>query len=461
MNDPIPVRQIDPAHSGDKIYVRDTDGLYQRIRTVSLWALMGMYFGFVWINVNGQQLIHFDIPARQFHLFGATFWPQDFFLLSLMLLICAFGLFFITTLVGRIWCGYTCPQTAWTFIFMWLEEKVEGSRNQRMKLDRSGAISTRLRKKTLKHGLWLLIAFWTGLTFVGYFYPIRTLVPDLLTLSIASEWAWFFIGFFTLATYLNAGWMREKVCLHMCPYARFQSVMFDEDTRTVSYDVNRGEPRGPRKKNTDREATGLGDCVDCGICVQVCPTGIDIRNGLQSECINCGLCVDGCNEVMDRMGYEPGLIRYATANELKGGRSRWLRPRVLFYAGALIVMTGLIVFLVSTRSPVYLEVQRDRGGLYQVGTGNLVENSYSLKVTNRSGEARTFAIDVQGPSETELLQDIQMTLDAGAYVTVPAVVQIPANHLDGVRTDISFSAVAQDNPEIRITTDNTFIGPAR
>ncbi|TVP54816.1 MAG: cytochrome c oxidase accessory protein CcoG [Halomonadaceae bacterium] len=460
MSELIPVRQMDPSHPSDKIYVRDTEGLYQRIRAFSLWALMGLYFGAVWINVNGQQIVHFDLPARQFHLFGATFWPQDFFLLSLMLLICAFGLCFITSLVGRVWCGYTCPQTAWTFVFMWLEEKVEGSRNQRIKLDRRGPTLNRLRKKSLKHGLWLLVALGTGVTFIGYFYPIRELVPDLATFSMSNGWAGFFIGFFTLATYLNAGWMREKVCLHMCPYARFQSAMFDEDTFTVCYDGPRGEPRGPRKKNSDQRTQGLGDCVDCGICVQVCPTGIDIRQGLQYECINCGLCVDACNQVMDRMDYPRGLIRYTSANALNGLASGWLRPRVLIYGASLILMATLVVVLASTRPALYLEVMRDRGGLYQTGPGELIENTYNLKLTNRSPQRETFDLRVAGPEGTRLLQSLQVTLDSGQNRTVPAVVQIPASKISASRSDLTFTASSQDNPALGISTDSTFFGPA-
>lgn len=460
MSELIPVRQMDPSHPSDKIYVRDTEGWYQRLRSVSLWALMGLYFSLAWVNINGQQLIHFDLPARQFHLFGATFWPQDFFLLSLLLLICAFGLCFITSLVGRVWCGYTCPQTAWTFVFMWIEEKVEGSRNQRIKLDRGAPTLSRWRKKGLKHGLWLLVALATAVTFIGYFYPVRELVPDLATLSMSNGWAGFFIGFFTLATYLNAGWMREKVCLHMCPYARFQSAMFDEDTLTVSYDYHRGEPRGPRRKTSNPGELGLGDCVDCNICVQVCPTGIDIRQGLQYECINCGLCVDACNQVMERMDYPQGLIRYTSANALEGAPSSWLRPRVLVYGASLVLMAALVVILASTRPPLYLEVMRDRGGLYQTGAGELIENSYSIKLTNRSPERETFDVTVSGPDSTGLLQPLQVTLDSGDYRTLPAVVQIPASTLSDTRSDLTFTASARDNPSMTITTDTTFFGPA-
>ncbi len=461
MNDHIPVRQLDPGQSSDRIYVRSVEGFYQRIRAISLWALMGMYFGFCWISINGQQMIHFDLPARQFHLFGTTFWPQDFYLLAFLLIICAFGLFFITTLVGRIWCGYTCPQTAWTFIFMWLEEKVEGSRNQRMKLDRKGFEAQRVRKKTIKHLLWLAVAFWTGLTFVGYFYPIRELVPDLFTLNLTQFWAWFWIGFFTLATYLNAGWMREKVCLYMCPYARFQSVMFDQDTLTVTYDSNRGEPRGSRKKGASKEETGLGDCIDCGICVQVCPTGIDIRDGLQYECINCGLCVDACDEVMERMDYDPGLIRYATEREIVEGRkSHWLKPRTLGYGVALIAMAVAVSLAIAARPEVTLDVSGDRGGLYQTGSGELIENSYNVRVSNRTDEARTFKLSVSGMDELRTLETHHIELAGGEDQRIPVVVQVPSSQIRQSTTPIEFQVVTKQEPVIRAQTTGTFIGPS-
>ena len=457
----IPVHQVEPDKDSDKIYVRSATGFYQKIRTVSLWALMGLYFAICWIQVDGRPMIHFDLPDRQFHLFGATFWPQDFFILTLLLIICAFGLFFITTLFGRIWCGYTCPQTAWTFIFMWLEEKVEGSRNQRMKLDRKGSLQQWLPRKALKHALWLAVAFWTGVTFVGYFYPIRELVPDVFTLNVSTAWAGFWIGFFTLATYLNAGWLREKVCLYMCPYARFQSVMFSPETRTVTYDFNRGEPRGPRKKDADREELGLGDCIDCGICVQVCPTGIDIRDGLQYECINCGLCVDACNEVMDKMGYPQGLIRYATETEVESGKARhWFQPRTIGYGFAMGLMIAAAAWMLTSRAAVELEVTRDRGGLYQTGRGGTIENSYTLKITNRQTEAQTYQVTPLGPEGIELLDPIETRVGALASRTLPAVVLIPRNSLGDVTTPVEFRVEAARG-DASTTTETTFIGPGR
>lgn len=457
MND-IPVRQIDAGPNPDRIYVRSTTGFYQKLRTVTLWTLMGFYFAICWVNVNGRPLVHFDLPERQFHLLGSTFWPQDFFILTLLLIIAAFGLFFITTLFGRIWCGFTCPQTAWTFIFMWLEEKVEGSRNKRMKLDSKGTLSQWLSRKVIKHALWLGVAFWTGLTFVGYFYPIRELLPDLLTFNVSTAWAPFWIGFFSVATYLNAGWMREKVCLYVCPYARFQSVMFSPDTRTVTYDADRGEPRGPRRKNTDPVDAGLGDCIDCNICVQVCPTGIDIRNGMQYECLDCGLCVDACNQVMDKMGYDRGLIRYTTERELEETPKRRFQPRTLGYGLVMALLVGTMATLLMQRETLNIEVTRGRGGLYQTGPNATIENSYTLKLANRTNEARELRVQVAGPDGTYLLEPIQLRLDPLDSRELPAVVRIPRSELEGMSTPVHFEVTAERS-EASNNAQTAFIGP--
>ncbi|GGY84706.1 cytochrome c oxidase accessory protein CcoG [Marinobacter zhanjiangensis] len=477
MSSQIPVRQVDPNTDGPsdnkknkpetvelyasrkKIYVREVKGLFQRIRNVSLTALMGMYFLFVWITVDGDPLIHFDLPAREFHLFTMTFFPQDFFLLAAMLIICAFGLFFITTLFGRVWCGYTCPQTVWTFIFMWVEERIEGSRNKRMKLDRAPNSPEKMARKSAKHAAWLLIALATGVTFVGYFYPIRDLLGDLATLN-ANGWAYFWVGFFTVATYLNAGWMREQVCLYMCPYARFQSVMFDRNTRIVSYDPNRGEPRGSRKKSADPEELGLGDCIDCGLCVQVCPTGIDIRDGLQYECIGCALCIDACDSVMDKMDYPRGLIRYTTENELEGRPSKLLRPRTFGYGALLMLMIGAVVITIATRVPVELDVIRDRGALFSYNNNGWIENTYTLKINNMAEVPRDFRIELGGIDSARLLRGQEpVQVDPTAQRSVPVVVEVNPEDLSDINTAIIFRIEALDNAEITDETDSRFVGP--
>lgn len=476
MSSEIPVKQIDPSSdpsdknnksgtvelyaSRKKIYVKEVKGFFQRIRNVSLLVLMGMYFLFVWLTLDGQPLILFDLPAREFHLYGLTFYPKDFFLLSGLLIIAAFGLFFITTLFGRVWCGYTCPQTVWTFIFMWVEERIEGSRNKRMKLDKSPRSAEKVVKKSLKHTAWLLIALATGLTFVGYFYPIRELITDLGTLQ-ANGWAYFWVGFFTLATYLNAGWMREQVCLYMCPYARFQSVMFDPDTRVVSYDPNRGEPRGGRKKGVDPDELGLGDCIDCGQCVQVCPTGIDIRDGLQYECIGCALCIDACDEIMEKMDYPKGLIRYTTESELEGRPSKLMRPRTFGYGAVLALMIGAIVFVLATRVPAQLDVIKDRGAPFGFNGQGRVENSYTLKIANMTEVPQTFDISVSGMEGIQLLTDASVRVDSGENRALPTVVDVAPETITQSNNVIRFRITSQTDESLIIETESRFVGPTR
>ena len=317
---------VDLYQKREKIFTRSISGRFQRIRALSGWPFLLGYLLLPWLMWHGRQAVLFDLPARKFYVFGVTFWPQDFMLLTGLLIIAAFALFTLTSVVGRVWCGYTCPQTVWTAIFMWAEQFAEGPRHVRMKLDQAPWSFTKLRKRVLKHGMWIGWALLTGVTFVGYFMPIRELTGAALTLHL-SGWALFWTAFFTAATYFNAGWLREQVCIYMCPYARFQSAMFDKDTLMVSYDAARGEPRGSRKRDADPAALGLGDCIDCTLCVQVCPTGIDIRNGLQYQCIGCAHCVDACDEVMTTVGYAPGLIRYTTEHAMGGVRSHILRPR--------------------------------------------------------------------------------------------------------------------------------------
>lgn len=475
MSGEIPVKQIDPAAdasnnnntrtvelyaSRKKIYVKEVKGLFQRIRFFSLWGLMGMYFLFCWITIDGQPLIHFDIAAREFHLYGTTFYPRDFILLSGMLIISAFGLFFVTTLFGRVWCGYTCPQTVWTFIFMWVEERIEGSRNQRIKLDKAPKSAHKVIKKSLKHAAWLAIALATGLTFVGYFYPIRELLADLFTLQ-ANGWAYFWVAFFTAATYLNAGWLREQVCLYMCPYARFQSVMFDPDTRVVSYDPNRGEPRGGRKKGTPPAELGLGDCIDCGQCVQVCPTGIDIRDGLQYECIGCALCIDACDEIMDKMDYPRGLIRYTTENELDGKPSKLMRPRTFGYGAVLLLMIGAIVFTLTDRVPAQFDVQRDRGALFSYNGEGRVENSYTLKIANMTEVPQTFRISVSGMETLRLVTQDEVAVASGENRQLPAVVDVDPEVITTSNNTILFRLESLTDESLVIETESRFVGPNR
>src|SRR5690349_5082462 len=384
-----------------KIYPRAVSGKFATSRWLIVLITQLVFYGSPWLSWNGRQAVLFDLAVRKFYIFGLVFWPQDIVYLTVLLVICAYSLFLFTAVAGRLWCGYACPQTVYTEIFMWIERKVEGERLARMKLDKAQFSARKLRLKLIKHGLWIALALWTGFTFVGYFTPIKTLGEEVLALGLG-PWETFWIGFYAFATYGNAGWMREQVCKYMCPYARFQSVMFDPDTLVITYDRERGEQRGSRNKNVDAKAKGLGDCVDCGICVQVCPTGIDIRNGLQYECIGCAACVDGCNQVMDKMGYPRGLIRYATENALKGHYQterilkRVLRPRVLIYTAVLWVIIIAAAITLYHRVPLKVDVIRDRGNVMHEADSEEVENVYRLQIMNTQEVEREVSVVVSG-----------------------------------------------------------------
>ena len=445
MSKQIPVQDVTPPAKGDtnnndlyakreKIYTRAFTGIFRRLRMVGGAALFLLYFGTVWLNWSGRQAVWWDLPERKFYIFGATFWPQDFMLLSWLLIVCAFGLFFITVFAGRVWCGYTCPQSVWTWIYMWCEKVTEGDRNQRIKLDKAPMSGNKLLRKTAKHSLWLLIGLVTGLTFVGYFSPIRELIPELLT-GQADGWAYFWVGFFTLATYGNAGWLREQVCIHMCPYSRFQSVMFDKDTLIVSYDPRRGEKRGPRKKSLDYKAQGLGDCIDCTMCVQVCPTGIDIRDGLQIACIGWAACVDACDSIMDKMGYERGLVRYTSERALEGGQTRFLRPRLVGYAAVMLAMIGAFVVALDARPLASLDVTRDRG-LFRENAAGQIENIYTLKVINKTQQPQRYRLQLDDAPEFRLQGEHTLSLKP-------------------------FSLRGIDDPSLAVGSTSTFVSPAR
>ncbi|MGD2056376.1 MAG: cytochrome c oxidase accessory protein CcoG, partial [Gammaproteobacteria bacterium] len=373
----------------EKIFPREVHGIYARLRVLGVLGLLGLYYLVPWMRWDGQQAVLLDLPARKFHIFSLTLWPQDFIYLTFLLIIAGLTLFFVTALVGRIWCGYACPQTVWTEAFLWIERKVEGDRMKQQKLDALPMNAHKLRIKATKHILWLLFAAWTGFTFVGYFTPITDLGQRLLTFDLG-PWETFWILFYGFATYGNAGWMREQVCKYMCPYARFQSAMFDKDTLIISYIPERGEPRGSRKRSVDYKAQGLGDCIDCTLCVQVCPTGIDIRNGLQYECIACSACIDACDDVMDRMGYPKGLIKYTTEHEMRGGKSHILRPRILIYATILLTIMSVFAYSFGQRSPLGLDVIRDRNRLYRETDEGKIENVYVLKILNMDDKAHAF-----------------------------------------------------------------------
>ena len=407
-----------------KVYPRETSGRFSRLRVIAAWVLLGLFYVLPWINFGGHQIVLFDMVNRQFHIVGLTLWPQDLFILSLLLAMAALSLFFFTALAGRLWCGYACPQTVWTEVFLWMERVTEGKRNKRMKLDKGPWTREKVARKSAKQFLWISFALWTGFTFVGFFVPIRDLGPRVVSFDLGG-WESFWLLFYGLATYGNAGYLREQVCKYMCPYARFQSAMFDDNSLVISYDVERGEPRGGRRRDADYKAMGLGDCIDCLACVQVCPTGIDIRDGLQIECIACAACIDVCDQVMDKMDYPRGLIRYTTENDLQGRPSRILRPRIFIYVFALLALATLIGVILTGREPLIADVLRDRTALYRVVDAEL-ENSYSLKLTNRSDVDMVLDISVSGLAGIRLVEPSRPVLvEPGQTADVPLTLAVP------------------------------------
>lgn len=459
----ISVKQIEspvPAPGAThKIQPRSFSGVYRRLRIAGGLVLFALYFGVAWLDWGGRQAVLWDLAEKKFHIFSATFWPEDLVLLAAILLICAFGLFFLTVLAGRVWCGYACPQSVWTWVFLWAERLAEGDRNRRLKLDAAPLTANKVARRGMKHGLWLLIGLVTAITFVGYFTPIRGLVADLIAMD-ASGWAVFWIFFFTSATYLNAGWLREKVCFHMCPYGRFQSSMVDADSLVISYDAARGEPRGSRKKDDVQVSQELGDCIDCQMCVQVCPTGIDIRDGLQMECIGCAACIDACDSIMDKMGYARGLVRYASERDLKGGKTNLLRPRLVGYFVFLALMIGLFSWGVASRPLVTLDVERDRGMYRYTGGGN-IENSYLLKLTNKDSSPRYLVIEVGGFEEFSTTGPGGIVVEAGERVEVPFSVAVPSSSLDSGANDVVFEVSTLNQEGAVIAGTTTFLGPPK
>ena len=511
-NKQIPIDVIDSGGSAyvseRKVYPRDVSGQLNRLRVAAVFWLLGMFYLFPWLSWDGRQAVLFDLPARKFHVFGLTFWPQDFVFLAMLLMIAALVLFFFTALAGRLWCGYACPQTVWTEVFLWMESAIEGDRHKRMKLDAGPWDRNKVLRKSGKHLVWLLFALWTGFTFVGFFTPIRDLGARLSPFDWGG-WETFWVLFYALATWGNAGFLREQVCKYMCPYARFQSAMFDRNTLIIAYDPMRGEPRGPRKRglasvlerarglldvatandyvfraNRHPSAASLqahaastitfdggteaaplpkfapddlGDCIDCTLCVQVCPTGIDIRNGLQYECIACGACIDACDEVMLKVGYPKGLIRYSTQNAIDGKPTRVLRPRILVYGTILLaLMVGWGVG-VANRSPLIAEVLRDRNALYRE-TADGIENGYTLKLVNKTDQPQRYIIDIAAADlpTLQLREATEVDVAAGAVASRPLTLVAPRG--TGGRHDLRITVRTRDGATTR-SVDSSFFGP--
>src|SRR6476659_4327950 len=492
----IPLQVVESGNSlyasEGKVYPRDVGGKLQNLRIAAVVWLLGMFYVFPWLRWDGHQAVLFDLPARKFHVFGLTFWPQDFPLLALLLIIAGVSLFFFTALAGRLWCGYACPQTVWTEVFLWMERWTEGDRNARMKLDAGPWSSRKLLRKGAKHLLWAVFALWTGFTFVGFFTPVTDLAARLVPFAWGG-WETFWVLFYAFATWGNAGFLREQVCKYMCPYARFQSAMFDRDTLLIAYDPMRGEPRGPRRRGLgdviargrglldrvlaydyvfrasrhptaadNRSQAGgtitfdaaeaqplpkfppeeLGDCIDCTICVQVCPTGIDIRNGLQYECIACGACVDACDEVMDKMGFARGLIRYTTQHALEGEPLRVVRPRVFIYGGLLLALLAAFAWGVGARTMLIADVLRDRNALYRE-TASGIENGYTLKLVNKSDQPAHYVVRMESSTPGLALRGAhEIDVPAGDVAAMPITVAGP----EGIRGRhaVTFDVQARD-----------------
>ncbi|AOY93566.1 cytochrome c oxidase accessory protein CcoG [Cupriavidus sp. USMAA2-4] len=430
-----------------KIYPRSVSGAFSNWRVWLVLLTQLIYYGTPWLQWNGRQAVLFDLGARKFYIFGLVLWPQDVIYLSVLLVISALALFLFTAIAGRLFCGYACPQTVYTEIFMWIERHVEGDRFARIRLDGDPWSLRKLRIKATKHLLWIVVALWTGFTFIGYFAPIRELGGQVAAFALG-PWQAFWMLFYAFATWGNAGFMREQVCKYMCPYARFQSVMVDRDTFVVTYDSGRGDPRGSRSRKADHRAAGLGDCVNCSICVQVCPTGIDIRDGLQYECIGCGACIDACNQVMDKMDYPRGLIRYTSENAMRKGwsaqatRKRLLRPRVMIYSAIWLALLAGFAISLSLRTPLKVDIIRDRGSLGREVEGRWVENVYRLQLINTSEAPMQFTIR----ADSAELGKLRVESDGATGELAPT-----SNRLLAIRVRVPLEQARQGTHKIRVT----------
>jgi len=454
--------------AAEKIYPRSTFGFFTKWRWVMIWLTQLVFYGTPWIEWGQRQALLFDLEARRFYIFNLVLYPQDLIYLTAILIISALSLFLFTAIAGRLWCGYTCPQTVYTEIFLWIEGKIEGDRAARMKLDDAPMSSKKLLKKGGKHFVWIAFALWTGFTFVGYFSPIRELATSVLNTSLG-PWETFWICFYGFATYGNAGFMREQVCKYMCPYARFQSAMFDDDTLIVTYDEARGEPRGKRSRNADVESKNLGDCIDCSMCVQVCPTGIDIRKGLQYECIGCGACADVCDTVMDKMGYARGLVKYSTQHAMNQGwgRSqmlqRILRPRVMIYAAILALLVITLLTSLLLRTPFRVDVVRDRGVMARLAEGGMLENVYRLQIMNATETTQHYQLGAAGIDNLVIESDVAganktVTVNPAESRWIPVRLQIPDGSIKSGSHPVQFEVKSVESNEV-VVEKSIFLVP--
>lgn len=461
---PAVVQTVSLYEKHKKVYPRSVTGLFANWRWGMVWFTQLIFYGTCWLEWNGRQAVLFHVVERKFYLFGLVLWPQDVLYLAILLIISAYALFLVTAIGGRLFCGYVCPQTVYTEILLWIETKIEGERPARMKLDKGPRDARWWRLKATKHALWILVAVWTGFSFVGYFTPIRELVESAKTLSFG-PWEWFWIFFYAGFLYMQAGFLREQVCKYMCPYARFQGVMFDPDTLIISYDPERGEMRGARKKGVDHKAKGLGDCVDCSLCVQVCPTGIDIRDGLQMECIACAACIDVCDQVMDKVGYPRGLIRYSTEAALekhytaKDIAAHLMRPRTLIYGGILIAIILATAWSMATRVPLKVDIIRDRSVLSREADDGRIENLYTMHISNTGETAHRFSLSVSGLDGIEIAGERIVEVPASSLKSIDVTVRADAQSGNRGSNPIFFEVVAMNHEKIAKREKATFLLP--
>ena len=444
-----------------KIYIREVKGWWANWRWILVWLTQAVFYLAPWLTWNDRQAVLFHIVERKFYLFGLVLWPQDVFYLAVLLIVSAYALFLFTAIAGRLFCGYACPQTVYSEIFMWLENRIEGDRSARMKLDRGPLTARKIRLKTVKHALWLIISLWSGFTLVAYFTPMQELLAALP--FGLSGWELFWVFFYAGFMYMQAGFLREQVCKYMCPYARFQGVMFDPDTLVITYDPERGEPRGARKKGASGEQ--LGDCVDCGLCVAVCPTGIDIRNGIQYECIGCGACIDACEPVMDKIGKPRGLIRYTTENALaqhftkKDVLSHLARPRIVLYSAVLVLICLATAWSMATRVPLMVDVIRDRSTLSREADDGSIENVYNLKLMNTTESAQRYRLTVDGLAGIRLSEEAPIEVRSAENHEVTVVVQVPPESGKSGANPIYFNIQAESDAKIAVREKATFLKP--
>ncbi|PRC93477.1 cytochrome c oxidase accessory protein CcoG [Solimicrobium silvestre] len=465
MNNATPKVSVVKMYSArEEIYPRETKGRYASLRWLCVWLTQLVFYGLPWLVWNGRQAVLFDLGTRKFYIFGIVLWPQDFIYLAVLLIICAYSLFLFTAVAGRVWCGFACPQTVYTELFLWIERKIEGARSAQIRLARQPWTLEKIARKTAKHFSWGLLSLWTGFTFVAYFTPANTLLHAVVNAALG-PWELFWVLFYSFATYGNAGWMREQVCKYMCPYARFQSAMFDKDTLIITYDQKRGEPRSAYPQKDIKAGKEVGACIDCSMCVQVCPTGIDIRKGLQYECIGCAACIDACNSVMTKIDEPLGLIRYSTEHAinnhltLKEMQQRVMRPRVLIYSGLLVVIIVVFFSTLFMRVPLKLDVIRDRGSLGREVEDGMIENVYRLQIMNTAETAHRFKLSVSGIASITLATPDEVQLDGTASRAVPVRVRVAYGEGKAGSNKIFFELKAVDDSNLHVKERAVFFVP--